>query len=207
MLALIMLFNVSGLIQEGIGATRRHTVDGTLTSDDHGPERISGEIELLRTKAGVLVRAHLRLVDPELCSRCLRPLEETLPIDFEEEFLTTVDPRSGQPAAETPDPDVFLIDEQHMLDLTEAVRQYREASAEMQPLCRPDCRGLCPRCGRDLNTGDCDCSALVVDSRLAGLAGLLSAGDDEERNQRPRQVRGHQRQRSGGAGARASTSR
>jgi uncharacterized protein len=186
-----MLFNVSGLIQDGIGATREHTIQGTLTSEGRGSERVQGAVELLRTKDGILVRAHMKLVEPETCSRCLKPLEETLSIDFEEEFQATTDVRSGQPLKEAPDPDAFTIDENHMLDLTEAVRQYREASAEMQPLCRPDCRGLCPRCGRDLNTGDCDCDKGVVDSRWAGLAALLDQGAaaEEGRPGRPNDTR------------------
>jgi uncharacterized protein len=186
-----MLFNVSGLIQEGIGATREHTVQGTLTSPEHGSERIGGTVNLLRTKDGVLVRANMKLVEPETCSRCLKPLEETLSIDFEEEFQATTDVRSGQPVRQPTDPDAFKIDENHMLDLTEAVRQYREASAAMQPLCRPDCRGLCPQCGRDLNLGDCDCQKGITDSRWEGLAELLGKTRTEEdgRSMRPNDAR------------------
>jgi len=178
-----MLFNVSGLIQEGIGATRQHSVQGTLTSDDREPERVSGVVELLRTKSGVLVRAHFSLIEPEICSRCLKPLEETLSIDFEEEFQATVDVRSGQPVKEPLDPDAFTVDEHHMLDITEAVRQYREASAEMQPLCRPNCRGFCPNCGKDLNFGDCTCDTGIIDSRWSGLQNWREAEADSEQGQ------------------------
>jgi DUF177 domain-containing protein len=174
-----MLFNVSGLIQEGIGATRRHEVEGVLESEERPPEPVTGVAELLRTKDGVLVRAKLRLVEPEVCSRCVKPLEETLAIEFEEEFRTTVDVRSGMPAEEPPEEEDFLIDENHLLDLTEAIRQYREASAIMQPLCRPDCRGLCARCGQDLNTGDCACIVAPVDNRWSALASLLPKDDTE----------------------------
>jgi uncharacterized protein len=173
-----MQFNVSGLIQEGIGAVRKHDVEGTITSEGRPPERVAGSVELLRTKNGVLVRAHLELVEPEVCSRCLKPLEEQVSIDFEEEFQATVDPRSGEEVADV-DPDAFRIDSNHMLDLTEAVRQYREVSLVMQPLCRPDCRGLCPRCGTDLNQGVCRCED-VADVRWEGLAalrGLLGEGE------------------------------
>ncbi len=171
-----MRFNVSGLVQEGIGAVRRLPVEGVIRPDGRPPDQVTGEIELLRTKAGVLVRAHLRLVEPEVCSRCLKPLDETVRVDFEEEFQATVEPRSGAPAAEQPlDPDAFTIDSQHTLDLTEAVRQYREVSLEMQPLCRPDCRGLCPRCGADLNQGECGCEQAAADSRWVGLAALRGA--------------------------------
>lgn len=174
-----MLFNVSGLVQEGIGATRTYDIDDVLESEERQPEAVAGSVELLRTKDGVLVRAHLRLVEPEVCSRCLEPLQETLAIEFEEEFLTTVDVRSGRPVAEPIDEEAFRIDENHMLDLTEAIRQYREASVAMQPLCRPDCRGLCPRCGQDLNQGDCACNAAPVDNRWSALAGLLPNSEPE----------------------------
>src|SRR6266540_4300268 len=171
-----MLFNVSGMIQEGIGATREYDVEGVLEAPGEEPGPVHGHIKLLRTKLGVLVMAHLGLTEPAVCSRCLRPLMEAVSIDFEEEFQATVDVQTGRPLDERPDQDAFVIDSNHMLDLTEAVRQYREASLEMQPLCRPDCKGLCARCGSDLNHGNCNCGGMEIDSRLAGLAALLEGG-------------------------------
>ena len=167
-----MLFNVSGLIQEGIGATRHHEVDGILYGDEREPEPFEGDVEMIRTKAGILVRAHLILQASETCSRCLQPLRETLAIDFEEEFRTPLDSLGAQ-QPEGLDEEAFQVDEKHLLDLTEAVRQYREASAVMQPLCRPDCKGLCSWCGRDLNAGDCGCNQGPADARWAALSGLL----------------------------------
>ncbi len=175
-----MQFNVSGLIQDGIGATRRYELDGILESEERAPEAVTGNVEFLRTNVGVLVRAKLRLVEPDICSRCLNPLEETLPIEFEEEFFPTVDVQSGRPTDEASDEDAFSIDEHHMLDLTEAIRQYRESSAVLQPLCRPDCLGLCHSCGHDLNTGPCDCAAVPTDNRWAALTGLLPTDENSE---------------------------
>jgi uncharacterized protein len=176
-----MFFNVSGLVQEGIGATRFYDVEGTVEVEKGVREQVAGTVEMLRTKVGVLVRAHLRLVEPEICSRCLNPVDEAIAIDFEEEFVATTDLRSSAQMDEEHDPDAFTIDERHMLDLTEAVRQYREVSLEMQPLCRPDCAGLCPRCGSDLNLGECQCDQGPIDSRWSGLAafrGAISEGKD-----------------------------
>jgi uncharacterized protein len=73
--------------------------------------------------------------------------------------------------------DAFLIDDRHTLDLNEAVRQYREVSLLMKPLCRPDCRGLCPVCGADLNVGPCGHETAPADSRWAGLAALKELQD------------------------------
>ncbi len=180
-----MLFNVSGLMLEGIGSTRTHKVDGHLQSQSRSPERLMGDVKLMRTPAGIFVQAHFELIDREICSRCLEPLEETLTLDFAEEFKATVDPSTGQavpPEAhlDPSNPDFFTIDERHILDLTEAVRQYREAAADMHPLCRPDCLGLCSRCGSNLNSGDCSCESGPIDSRWATLSALQGASLEEK---------------------------
>jgi uncharacterized protein len=174
-----VLFNVSGLIQEGIGAVRQHEVDGTVVSEGREPEQVFGNVEFLRTKTGVLVRAHLKLEERETCSRCATPLQDTLALEFEEEFQQVVD-ATGRLVDERLDPDAFTIDDRHVLDLTEAVRQYREAMAEIAPLCRPDCQGLCAVCGSDLNQEVCSCEDAVIDVRWAGLASLRSASEGKE---------------------------
>ena len=172
-----MFFNVSSLLQEGIGAARSHEVDAVVSVPGREPERLSGTVALMTTKTGVLVRAHLRLVEAEVCSRCLKPLEELVPLDFEEEFQVTVDPGTGAALPPPVDGDAFVIDASHVLDLSEAVRQYREVSLLMQPLCRADCKGLCPQCGKDLNLGDCACESGPASSawaKLAALKGVVS---------------------------------
>lgn len=168
-----MKFNVSGLLLEGTGATRSYELDSNLETPGLEPEQVRGEVEFLRTPAGILVRAHLQMAEPESCSRCLKPLTQRVDIDFEEEFFCTVDPRTGNMLGrEEVQPDSFFIDDRHTLDLNEAVRQYREVSLLMKPLCRPDCRGLCPVCGADLNEGSCGHEAMPADSRWDGLAAL-----------------------------------
>ncbi len=173
-----MLFNVSGLVLEGIGATRKYPVSDVFETTGGETERVEGEVEFIRTPSGVLARVYLRLVDPEVCSRCLRPFDREVPIEFEEEFHATTDPRTGGSLPPPEDRDAFVIDSNHTLDLSEAVRQYREVSLEIQPLCRPDCRGLCPTCGKDLNLGDCDCEPVETESPWSKLAGLRGAGQE-----------------------------
>ena len=52
----------------------------------------------------------------------------------------------------------FLIGGDHVVDLTEAIRQNLLTVLPMQPLCKPDCAGLCPQCGKDRNVEPCDCA-------------------------------------------------
>jgi uncharacterized protein len=72
-------------------------------------------------------------------------------------------------AGDPDDPDVYSLDpDARELDLRQAVREHWVLDAPTYALCRPDCKGLCPTCGIDLNAGDCDC-APVTPSRWDAL--------------------------------------
>jgi uncharacterized protein len=167
-------FNVATLLREPVGATRSYAIDDDVPMQENGrirKERVSGEAELLRTKDGVLVEARLRAHRHERCARCLRELELELPLEIEEEFYPIADIETGARVV-APDSGAFRIDDHHILDLDDAIRQYATMSSPMQPLCRPDCKGLCPRCGRDWNEGPCDCHP-EPDERWTALGQLL----------------------------------
>ncbi|MBM3157836.1 MAG: DUF177 domain-containing protein, partial [Chloroflexi bacterium] len=66
------------------------------------------------------------------------------------------------------------INENHILDLSEAIRQYTIMALPMKPVCREDCAGLCPHCGRNLNLGPCKCPPAPPDARWAPLLALRS---------------------------------
>ena len=149
-----MQINVSQLLQEPIGATRDYQVNEA--ADIVGNQkrgRVQGEVRLLRTQRSVLAQCALT-ADAELaCSRCLSHFHYPLQLKFEEEYLPTVDVNSGAPLAIPDDsPGAFTIDEHHILDLTDAVSQYAVMAIPMKPLCRRDCAGLCPSCGKNLHT-------------------------------------------------------
>ena len=78
----------------------------------------------------------------------------------------------GQAVEVGEEPDAFLISTANLIDITEAVRQYSETAAAIQPLCRADCPGLCPVCGIDLSMNRCDCDREPADPRWAALAAL-----------------------------------
>ena len=170
-----MIFNVSQLLREPIGSIRACDIADTLSvevDDDLPVERsvrVSGPVELLRTRDGVLVRAPLDAELEDSCSRCLRDYTAPQELMIEEEYLPTVDPVTGAHLPPPAEPTAFLIDHAHHLDLTEAVRQAVVLERPMQPLCRPDCRGLCPICGADLNETTCTCDDSLIDARWAKL--------------------------------------
>ena len=149
-----MIINVSQLLKEQIGSSRSYNVDG----EENFPYR--GEVVLVRTDKGVLVRGALVTNVETMCSRCLCGFDQDISISFDEEFLLQRDEGA------------FIIDEYRQIDLSEVSRQYTLLAAPMKPLCREDCAGLCPQCGRNLNLGGCDC-VKETDPRLAVLASLV----------------------------------
>ena len=161
-------FSVSRLLQEPVGATRTHDIrphDWVL----------GGIVELVRIPRGVLVRARLRRLTETECARCLEVVELQTGVEFDDVFHQQVEVVSGsrlEDEGEERDPDSFLISMDHRIDITEAVRQYSLMAATMQPLCRPDCPGLCSECGQDLRERECGCNRDPVDPRWAALAGL-----------------------------------
>ena len=173
----MLRYNVSTLLRESVGSTREYEIDDVVLIDEQAPrqERVSGTATFLRTREGVLVTAHLEGVEHGACSRCLVDVAVPIRIDFTEEYFPTVDLRTGAHVAAPPDPEAFRIDAEHTLDLEEAIRQAWAGTVPMQPLCRPDCRGLCPRCGQDLNQGPCACRPDEDErwSPLRKLAGKL----------------------------------
>lgn len=160
-----MLFNVSQLLRESVGSTRHYEI---------GPEPPihRGTAELMRTPDGVLVRVEADLVLEAECSRCLAPFGYRAHLSFEEVYAQRFDVVTGARLPAPEDQDMLPIAPNHTIDITEAVRQYSEGVAEMQPLCRPDCPGICPECGQDLTVASCRCDRAPADSRWAALAAL-----------------------------------
>jgi len=168
-----MDMNVSQLLRDPIGSTRDYHIDEAVDIFGDGTDqKIQGDCHMLRTQRSILVKCALDTAVELTCSRCLGNFRHPLKIKFEEEFFPTLDAESGAPMPAPEDAAAFTIDEQHTLDLTEAVRQYSLLSVPMKPLCKNDCAGLCPACGKNLNQGKCDCPAEDIDPRWSKLAEL-----------------------------------
>ena len=137
----MLSFNVAQLEKAPIGATRDYQLDDLLTVD--GQEiNIKGEVKFTRTNRSVLVQADIRTALPQSCCRCLGEYQCPLAFKFEEEFFPELDVTSGLPLDVEDEEENFTIDERHVLDLTEPLRQYVILSQPMKPLCRTDCPGI-----------------------------------------------------------------
>lgn len=164
-------FDVAPLLRGPAGATRTYDLDEP--GDDEEPyDEIAGRVSLTKAGKGILVKARLQSTTADRCSRCLEPLNVPVELNFEEEYFATVDAGTGMPIELPDDEEAFLIDERQTLELGEAIRQYHFAARPLQNLCRPDCKGLCPACGKNLNLGPCDCPKETTDTRLSVLSRL-----------------------------------
>jgi uncharacterized protein len=171
-------FNVAQLLKQPSGTRRIYDIDAfdgpPLDDDLKVVAPFHGEVRFMRVGAGILVTGKLETAVELECSRCLAAFQTATRFEIEEEFRPTLDVNSGARLAQESDQDTAtLIDERHILDLAEVIRQNLTLSLPRSPLCRPDCEGLCPQCGENRNEGSCDCEIEVVDPRWAVLKASL----------------------------------
>jgi uncharacterized protein len=107
------------------------------------------------------------------CSRCLEPFRLPVAAPFDLRYLPASEV-STDAEREMDDEDLETSYYEHdAIDLNELLREQFYLALPMKPLCQDDCRGLCPQCGTNLNTGSCDCAPVWEDPRLAPLKNLL----------------------------------
>ena len=168
-----MEFAAGQLLREPIGTSVRYEIRERRTlPGDETPTDLMGSVTLMRTDKGILVSTDLHCSFGGRCSRCLTEMTYPVVLKFQEEYWPAVDASTGEVLPPPDDPDAFLIDTDQILDITEALRQYRLMAEPMQPLCKPDCLGLCPRCGYNLNQGPCGCPRQETDARWTALTEL-----------------------------------
>lgn len=176
-----MRFHVARDLRQPLGYQAHYELrEGHLRLDDDAVlSDLTGSLHLLRTDCGLLASVVATGTIHETCGRCLADMDYRLRLDFQEEYLATVDVYTGLPLPVPSDADNFLIDADFILDLDEALRQYKVMNEPAKPLCEADCAGLCPRCGHNLNLGPCPCPQ-ESDPRWQALRGLAETLKGEE---------------------------
>ena len=120
----------------------------------------------VKNMAGYMVlSADVKVCYSTMCARCLEPVSNVLEISFEKDIAS-----SGEVSSENDD---YIMIEDKKLDLLPSVEEEIMHEMPSRTLCKEDCRGLCQKCGKNLNEGDCDCDKKEVDPRLAILKTLL----------------------------------
>lgn len=134
---------------------------------------LTGRAKLVRTTHGILVECTYRAEVERECARCLEIARPVIEGRFSQEFLPTTNVRTGLPEAVVADLDEPRIDPDHILDLDEVIRQDIVLEQPLRPLCRPDCAGLCPQCGQELNDAPCGHATGPTEEGLGRLGELL----------------------------------
>lgn len=141
-------------------------------SGDELPEfsMIKADLNCLITKSGdtIYIRGELAAQIRQECGRCL----ELATISIGGEFVYTLVPAKAEVeedlelTAQELETSYYRGD---FIDLAPLICEQIVLQAPMKILCADDCKGLCPRCGVNLNNGSCNCRSDVVDDRLAVL--------------------------------------
>ena len=136
-----------------------------------GPVHLDFDILKDKEKFRLVGTARAELELP--CSRCLEAFR--LPVDtpFDLRFLPASELEEGD-EREVQDEDLdtsYYRDDK--IDVNELLREQFYLALPMKPLCRDDCKGLCPQCGTNWNNAACTCTTEWEDPRLAPLKGLV----------------------------------
>ncbi len=176
-----MHFNVSELMREPSGSTRRYQVDEWVALTDADEVQVTGPISFVKADKGIWVTTQFRSHVHAECGRCLDEHLQAVDIVIDEEALPKLDPTTGSRLLNDKGADeVLVIDEDNVLDLTEPIRQYVAIGVPMQPLCREECKGLCATCGVNWNYESCTCDNIQRDTRWGVLLDMVPSTETME---------------------------
>jgi uncharacterized protein len=161
----------------------REAIDEMVAGDQagyraRGPAQLEAKLDKIERRVRVNAHGKAELTAP--CGRCLNPVPLDVPVDFE---LTLVpadeyddDPRGEKDPGSGPIAGSFEPKEAEedvyrgkVIDLDPIVREQLLLALPSYPVCKDDCKGLCPVCGANLNDRECGCDRHVPDPRWAGL--------------------------------------
>jgi uncharacterized protein len=141
--------NVGFLLNQPIGASRdiHFELENLKLHPDLELRNFIGLVRLGRTPQGVLVSGEFQAGMEMECVRCLTPHIQPLQAAFKELYAF-----KNKPTTEAG----LVIPSDWNIDLAPLIREYLFLEIPIKPLCRPDCKGLCPECGADLNETICE---------------------------------------------------
>lgn len=117
----------------------------------------------------ITINGHLQTKVDLLCDRCLRHYQHCLTARFE--LIARYAPAIPQNRDENI---LQLTSNQTEIELTKFARDALLLEIPMKKICSKDCRGICPHCGVDLNSGECQCRSKGIDERWKPLQNLLT---------------------------------
>lgn len=140
--------NIGFLINQPVGTLREIPLEfeSYTLENDFLVEDLHGLISLARTLNGIRTLADFYVKTDVECGRCLEPFKQELHTGFEEIFTFENRPLSEEEQ---------IVPEDGNIDFEPLIREYLMLEMPYNPVCWPDCKGLCTVCGQNLNEKDC----------------------------------------------------
>jgi uncharacterized protein len=164
--------NLSELVNAKVGHRDRVDLDleNLVVSDLHLGYLI-GELSFIRVANGILVEGELEASVETECTRCLETFFKSIVIELEDII--------NLPGAELTQENPVRVADNGWVDLSPLIREYAWIDLPINPVCSPDCQGLCPVCGGNLNDGECTCTEREpIDPRWGVLRALLDQNEE-----------------------------
>ncbi len=128
---------------------------------------INVDVELTKIHSQVVIKAKLSAQTEFECDRCTKDFKTTLTSSYKMVYMLGTEPEDTQAINLT-----YLPADADKIILDNDVRDYAMLAVPMKKLCTEDCKGLCVKCGKDLNEGDCGCKRDEIDDRWLPLMEL-----------------------------------
>jgi uncharacterized protein len=158
--------NVGFVIHQSIGYSREipYELSQIHLPPDLTLHDLAGTVRVTRTPQGLLFQMKMQADTQTECVRCLKDFLQNLSIDISELYAF-----SKRSVTESN----LILPEDGKIDLAPLLREYMLLEIPISPLCKDDCKGLCPICGEDLNLTTCNHEEGTSDERFAKLKSLL----------------------------------
>jgi len=165
-----MKIKVSDIPEEGL------SVDFERRIESMGVDSRASVI-LTRIGVDVIVSGQVDMQIPLECGRCLG--EFSLDLSTPVELTYTGRPPEMDEEVELSEEDLLRVFMDDEIDLGHLVEEQALLNIPMRPLCSEECKGLCPKCGADLNIEECQCPKETGDPRMQVLRKLLNKGENK----------------------------
>lgn len=121
----------------------------------------------------IILDAETEITANLICDRCANEFPSVIKSNFRNVYLFRVNIKDAEGENEKEDV-VFIHPDTDKIDLDKDIRDYAVLAVPMKNLCSEDCKGLCPKCGMNLNEGLCDCNEVNIDPRWEPIQKLKS---------------------------------
>jgi uncharacterized protein len=145
-----------------------------FTPDDVSlPCTAKSRLSLNKVGTEIMITGRLKADLDLQCSRCLKEFSQAVDLQVNVVYHPIEDAGEERHSLKDDEMDMGFYKDGE-LDLRELLKEQVLLNEQMKPLCSEHCRGICPECGTDLNTGQCDCSRKEVDPRMEALKNFFN---------------------------------